>query len=258
MSDTVSPSDAAVRAKLGIRVVFWSSIGVVLLAIVVILAAAFTGSLKETTQLVFTSVLPLLGTWVGTVLAFYFTKESLESASRTTLNVVRSINQKLASIPVLQAMMKAGDVVKATVASGTVGDLPLATIDSLFKTALPNGRNISRLPIVNGAGACIGIVHRSVWMEMQVGGVKLSPAVDVTKDTLAKLLPQKSLAGKTFDDIVKGTIAFVASGQTLEDAKRAMEALSLCQDVFVTQSAKADEPMLGWISNVDITRLSQA
>jgi len=93
---------------------------------------------------------------------------------------------------------------------------------------------------------------------MQVGGTKLSPPVNVTNDTLAKLLPQASLAGKTFGDVVKGTIAFVASGQTLEDAKRAMEALPLCQDVFVTQSAKAGEPIMGWISNVDITRLSQA
>lgn len=227
----------------------------------IILAAAFgtaNSPVKETAQLIFTSVLPLLGTWVGTVLAFYFTKESLEAASRTTMDVVRSVSQKLASINVTQAMMKTDDVVKATVASGKVEDLPLQAIDSEFKKPGPNGKPISRLLVIDNGKVCIGIIHRSIWMEMLVVGSKLTPQAAVTTDTLSKLLPENSVAGKKFDDIVKGTLAFVAADKTLADAKTAMDAVGLCQDVIVTPRGASGEAMLGWISNVDITRLSQA
>jgi hypothetical protein len=41
----------------------------------------------ETSRLVFSSVLPLLGTWVGTVLAFYFARENLAAATESTLRL---------------------------------------------------------------------------------------------------------------------------------------------------------------------------
>lgn len=40
--------------------------------------------------MVFTAILPLLGTWVGAVLAFYFSQDNLQAASTTTLNAVRT------------------------------------------------------------------------------------------------------------------------------------------------------------------------
>ncbi len=258
MSDLSATNDPGFRAKLGLYVVIGSSVGVIALAIVTMWAASNANTLKDTSQLVFTSVLPLLGTWVGTVLAFYFTKDSLEAASRTTLDVVRSVGQKLASIAVTQAMLKADSIKKADAAAGKVGDLPLKTIESLFAQVLPNGQPISRLPLVNDKGACIGIIHRSNWNEMLLAGGKLNPPVDVPTDKLEKLLPLNSSAGKKFGDIIEGTVAFVASDKTLADAKRAMELVPLCQDVFVTQSGNSAEKMLGWISNVDIARLSQA
>src|SRR5215813_14198228 len=104
MSDPAVSSDAQFRAKLGGRVVMFSAFGVILLGTIVILAAGWSQlydtsgknptALKDAAQLIFTSILPLLGTWVGTVLAFYFTKESLEAASRTTLDAVRTVAQR--------------------------------------------------------------------------------------------------------------------------------------------------------------------
>lgn len=252
----ISIDETKIRAHLGIWLVIGSSAGVILLGMVMIGAAAYSGtnsSVKDVAQLIFTSLLPLLGTWVGTVLAFYYGKENLETASRTTLDAVRAVAQKLASIRVTQAMMRTADIVTVTAPGGILGDLKLQAIDSLFTTPMANGKRISRLLVLNGSAACIAIIHRSIWMEMQLK----TPAV-IASDNLSKLLPATSLTGNTFADIVTGTLAFVSAEATLVDAKSAMEAVQLCQDVIVTQNGGRAQPMLGWISNVDITRLSQA
>ena len=256
-------SDAVFRAKLGGRLVMWASAGVIGLAIVVIGAAALDqkSSVKDTAQLIFTSVLPLLGTWVGTVLAYYYTRENYEAASRSTLEAVRSGSQQLASTRVTDKMMPAAAIVKANVPPAkAIDDLLLKDIGDLFDKLLPNGQKISRLLVVNDKFACIAIIHRSIWMEMLNTGAKQAPPVDPARDNLGKLLdkPYVSAVGKTFKDFITGTLAYIAIDRTLADAKAAMEAKPQCQDVIVTETGKSDERMQGWISNVDISRLSQA
>jgi hypothetical protein len=259
--------NADFRAKLGGRLVMGASAGVILLGLVVIGAAAFTTdpknptALKDAAQLIFTAILPLLGTWVGTVLAFYYTKENYESASRSTLDAVNSGAQRLASTRVADKMMPASAIVKASIpASKKIDDLTLKEVGDLFNKVGPNGQKISRLLIVNDGGACTGIVHRSVWMEMLNLGLVQTTPVNPATDNLGKLLPlpYTSPVSKNFGDFIAATIAFVGVDRTLADAKAAMEAKSQCQDVIVTATGNNDEPMRGWISNIDIMRLSQA
>src|SRR4029453_16222492 len=70
----------------------------------------------ETTRLVFTAMLPLFGTWVGTVLAFYFARENLQAATKSnpasTESSLRLIHGFTPETPVQEAM------------------IPLASIDS--------------------------------------------------------------------------------------------------------------------------------
>src|SRR5271169_1065335 len=97
-----------IRARLGVRLVFFSTIALVILACLIVLGAALSRdavTFKDTTQLLLSSLLPLFGTWVGTVLAFYFSKENFETASQGTLDVVRSVSQRLISTKVVDAMM---------------------------------------------------------------------------------------------------------------------------------------------------------
>jgi hypothetical protein len=44
---------------------------------------------------------------------------------------------------------------------------------------------------------------------------------------------------------------------TLSDAKKAMEPLPWCQDVFVTEAGTSDETVLGWVTNAIIEKNSQ-
>jgi hypothetical protein len=257
-------SDATYRARLGSYLVIGSSLGVLLLSIAIIAAAGKDGGakdVKETAQIILTAVLPLLGTWVGTVLAFYYSKDNFEAANKGTLDLMRSITQRLSGTRVADPMMRAGAIIKIQVPKGKqMDDLLAKDVEALFGSVGANGQTISRLPIVDSSGACLGFLHRALWLEMLVAGTKLSPPFNPATDTLAKLLPlaYPSKLGTTFNDFVTKSVAFVAETASLADAKTAMEAIPQCQDVVVTATGKPGEPMRGWISNIDISRLSVA
>jgi len=107
MSSDSAEIDVQTRQKLAARIVTIGPIAIAVLSVVIVGAAAFTNAgtgLKESTQLVFTAVLPLVGTWVGTVLAFYFAKENFEAASRATKEIL-GIDEKLKSILVSTVMI---------------------------------------------------------------------------------------------------------------------------------------------------------
>ena len=67
------------RFLIAVGVLVASFGGVFILSAVLIVNSAEEAEMQ---RLVFTTVLPLIGTWVGTVLAFYFSRENFESARR--------------------------------------------------------------------------------------------------------------------------------------------------------------------------------
>jgi hypothetical protein len=268
MADATTDKNAEFRAQLARNLVTNASYGVLLLGAIVLAAAGWSQYqtpnspvLKEAAQLIFTSILPLLGTWVGTVLAFYFTKESLEAANRTTLETIRSVSQRLEGTRVADKMIPASAIIHATIPAGNkINDLTIKEVEQLFDKPLPNGQKITRLLVVDSDGACGGIIHRSVWMEMLNLGLKQTTPVVPATDTITRLLelPYASPVSKNFGEFIKATLAYVGLDRTVADAKAAMEATPQCQDVIITATGKREEAMRGWISNVEIARLSQA
>src|SRR5436309_10720062 len=100
-----SPSDASIRRWLAAGIVGASILGIVVLSIVAISTAGKDRA--ETSRLVFSAVLPLLGTWVGTVLAFYFARENLEAATESTL----ALAGLETATPVTRVMIREADFV---------------------------------------------------------------------------------------------------------------------------------------------------
>ena len=111
-----------------------------------------------------------------------------------------------------------------------------------------------RLPVLDEKGAAVYIIHLSTLTEFvaqkSLGGT--APA-DIEKLTIGQL---KADAKDLFDKILAWKP--VPRGGTLADAKKAMEALRDCSDVFVTESGQANEPVLGWVTNADIALYSKA
>ena len=92
-------SDPRVAIALGVLVI--SILGLLMLATVVII--------NDPTQAKSTlaTLLPVLGTWVGTILAFYFARENFESASRSVRDMAEKVTgiETLLKIPVKDAMI---------------------------------------------------------------------------------------------------------------------------------------------------------
>jgi hypothetical protein len=254
-----------IRAKVGVQLVRFSAIALACLAVIVILGASFTkdpATVKDSAQLLVSSLLPVFGTWVGTVLAFYFSKENFEAANRGTIDLVRSVAQRLGSTRVTDVMTSRARMMVLEIPSGkTIADIKAQEVASKFELVGANGNPISRLPIIDGSGACIGFLHRSVWAEMRAMAFSQSqPSFDIKTSTLEPLLKMDyPLAkGRSFDALITQSIAYVARDVSVADAKSAMERVLNCQDVIVSERGTKTEPVLGWISNVDIIRVSQA
>ncbi len=93
------------------------AIGTILLSgIILILLIIFNWSIincpgekLDHVKELFALLLPVIGTWVGTVLAFYFTRENFEAANKsvnTLVNRVLSPAEKLKDMKVPEVMMK--------------------------------------------------------------------------------------------------------------------------------------------------------
>ena len=272
MTDDISPETerqtAEFRARLGMNIVVRSSWALAAVSIVAIVVAFFAevagnarGATLETTRMVFTAVLPLLGTWVGTVLAFFYTKEGLETASRTTIAAVRSGLEKLEKTQVRDKMIPVAAIEALRLAADqTLAAVTVAEVEALFAKTIPGRATpITRLPILGADGRGVGILHDSAWLALQ--NTALRAATALTPTTPLSALFAAAEAAKPavdYEKLVTGSIAFVAEGKTLADAKRQMEVVAGSQDVFVTASGLAGDRVVGWLPNVVIARESRA
>src|SRR5215208_3802284 len=115
-------------------------VGAALVSIVVIsgVAIALADDASETSRLVFTSVLPLLGTWVGTVLAFYFARENLEAATDSTLALAGKTDT-----PVTKVMIREGDILAHDLAANQdPKTVKLSAVRDTMAKMKPPGRRV--------------------------------------------------------------------------------------------------------------------
>lgn len=224
--------------------------GVGLLLVFVFIYKGDYENAVDTLQYIFTALLPLWGTWLGTVLAFYFSKQNFEAANQSVKTLVETLSpkEKLESQKVTEVMMKFADLkcdnLKSTEQTGTIKIVEIR--DKIIKA------NIKRWPIFQ-EGVFKYIFHKStleeyITHELIQGGKKKA---DVDKLTIADMIQGGTDWVKR---VLVGGAGFVSEDATLYDAKKEMEKDDVRNDVFVTKSGKADEKVLGWISNVDIAK----
>lgn len=221
------------RDLLALIVVAFSLLGVAVLAVV----GVYKG---EPAKEVLTMLLPVIGTWVGTVLAFYFGREQLEAANRTVDRLAKQLTaeEKLGSIKVMEKMIPRSNVYVAT-------EDP-AQLKLLEAVAALEKEKKNRLPVLTPDGKPRLVVHRSTIDRF----IASRAAKGATVDELKALTMESMLQDNEFGKDLKNTFAVIPKTGTMADAKRAMEALGVwCQDVFVTDSGTSAETVLGWITN---------
>jgi hypothetical protein len=117
-------------------------------------------------------------------------------------------------------------------------------IDELSK------RQLNRVPIMNKDAHPMYIVHRSMIDQFIVNKVmSATDAVNPNDLTLDELL-----ANQEMKNIFENTFVVIGRQATLAEAQSAMLTRPGCSDIFVTAKGDRNEPVQGWLTNVDIAR----
>ncbi|MBN2195446.1 MAG: hypothetical protein JW751_21690 [Polyangiaceae bacterium] len=251
---TAKKHEVSARESIAKSLLMIAGVGILLISLVVLVGAAMGDpkQFPEASALVFNSLLPLFGTWVGTVVAYYFSKANFEAASKSVQNLVEmTTEQRLAQLKVRDTMLPSQKVV-TVVSAGADGDQAVR-VKTILERLTPG---VTRLPVLGENGAVKYLLHQSLIYQfiaeraMDRATAPDRPSLDEL--TLADLIGHKDKRAPAT------AIAWVALGATVAEAKAEMERIPRCQDVFVTQGGNPREPMLGWLLNVDIGRLSKA
>ncbi|WP_306208077.1 CBS domain-containing protein [Actinoplanes sp. RD1] len=235
------------RLVLGYGVVGAGIAGVVVISVVVIWLAAETDR-PEAAQLVFTAALPLLGTWVGTVLAFYFAGDNLLTATQSTINTLRLAGELAPDTPVTEVMIGVGRIRPKELVAGEAkaGELVLKTLYAAMRN-----EHHGRLPVFDtGTGAALYVVHEpDIDKYAQGRGTKAESLS--ARDTLAALVS----AGPELAAAVRNFVAVPASA-TVARARDELRGKPQSKDVFVTEGGGEGDRVLGWLTHSDLARVS--
>ena len=204
------------------------------------------------------AVLPLFGSWVGTILAFYFTKENFEAASRSVQEMAKTITpqERLQSTPAKDKMIRRKDMHVETLADDDNASSTLKMKDVLAN--LDAKKVGSRIPFLRSTDQPVFVLHRSAidrflaGAALQEGGTPIDPKTVSLKEFLGNADLKKK---------IDSSFVTIGENATLADAKKAMEDAqakgAYCQDVFVTATGAPNERVLGWITNVTIEENSK-
>jgi hypothetical protein len=234
------------------RIVVLGSFLTIFLLVGALLAIGQSGSPTEIAQNTFNTVLPVLAGWVGTVLAFYFSAQSLERTSNT---LDRAIASQTAARPlgpvdrVSENMIPIGSIRGSfDLSRQPPNEIFLSEIERRFKEGEDN-QPITRLIFLENK-VFRYILHASA---LSAFLLNIRPPAEREKLTFADLLADPETAWQ-----ISKLVAVVSASATLGEAKSALESVTGAQDIIVTASGKSNEPMLGWITNVDLVKLLSA
>lgn len=231
-------SDSQTRERLAFWVTGICAGGIAVASIVAIWLA--DDMRPEMARLVFASVVPLFGTWVGTVLAFYFARENLQAATDST---VRLAGLSEPDTPVSEVMIPRATMHTFELLSGQdAGAVTLAELRSKMAE-----RALRRMPILKSDGCVAHVMHEST-ISLFAAHKNKQPS-EFTTETVADLLAVQELAA------LVNAIGFVASDADLGDARAAMRSVKGCNDVFVTQRGRSEEAVIGWLTNTELAGL---
>ena len=230
------------------KIILWSGVGILTVSVLLIVASVVPVLLPAVTDkkqavedmgnhvgTVFNALLPLFGTWVGTVLAYYFSKDNFQAATNATQSLLAQMDAKL-DVSINTAWIPYDQIKGINLASG---DNPETQIKAASLLAMLS-RTVTRIPVFDDKKAIKYLVHESLLFRYYT--LSGTPKDDANK-TLKDLLDYDDTAQKA------KVFAVMAPNGTLADAKARMESVDGAQDVFVTSHGGNQDPVLGWITN---------
>ena len=251
-----SEGDSKFRIALAKTVTTWALVAILAIAALIILVAGINAirfpekeqrdQFFDIAKYVLGVLLPVIGAWVGTVLAFYFGQVNFEAASKSAANLVRQLSprEKLQAAAASQAMMKINEVTGFKIPP----DKPEA--DITMRQLIDDGfekeksRPRQRLPILDSEGRGKYVLHRST-IDAFVAPKKHPPDVDESTLSVKDLLEDSKVK-----DYILNSFLPLGPEATLADAKDLLDKNPQCLDILVTQDGTKNGIVVGWITNV--------
>ena len=239
------------RPTWSFRDVLASAVFVISTAGIVFVAYLYIRKDGAASREVFSTIVPLFGTWVGTLMAFYFSRENFEAANASLRKVVDQLtpDQKSQEKPVREVMIPRNQL-KGIVQLSPIRQPKDITIDELIKLAATD--KVSRLLILNEDGSLRHVVHVSMIFQYVGENALKGPPIDPEKTTLDDFLKYKT-ANASMQDIVS-RLSPIPLDAKLRDARDAMLKVTGAQDVVVTKTGKLADAAEGYLTNVDIAK----
>jgi hypothetical protein len=240
MEALVQIDDGQERQKLASWMAGLGVAGITAISITVIVSSS-ANSLQ-----VMTAVLPLFASWIATVLAYYFARENLRSATNSVSALLASNSTtQLSAVSVKSKMIERTRIIAI---SDRFTDLPKTSLKEIV--AYLDHRGVSRSPVFDSTGVAVQMIHVSEINEfiLQQAAVAM-PINQLTYGDLIGVADLKRMFETSF--------GLVAESATLTEAAAKMNATPGCEDVFVTKSGGRGEPVLGWITDNVILEASK-
>ena len=193
-------------------------------------------------------LLPLWGTWIGAIIAFYFSKSNLEKVSASYDNVIEKLTpqEKMAQMPLSKVMVP----IERMETLDYEDSLTLSLDDILNHKSFTL---FNRFVFIDDDKMLRKMIHRK--NITQYIADKLQEGVEnPLKITFAEFLDECSKANPKRQALWGFATVFVAENATVLDAKTAIFSISHNRDVFVTHSGEADEAIIGMVTDEDILK----
>lgn len=193
----------------------------------------------ESAETVFNTIIPLIASWIGAVIAFYFGRDNYEAATEQVIALTRDT---LDEISVENIMINSKTIVAQQIDQQDEATIDLSSLIELYNTI-----DKDRIPIFSSKLTARYIIHRSTMVEY-----KESKSISQPNTlTLGQMITENP---KRFGYREERGFVTVAKNITLEKAIEEMNAVKDCQDIFVTDNGKEDGKVLGWLTDSLINR----
>jgi hypothetical protein len=206
-------------------------------------------------QELFGILLPLIGTWVGTVLAYYFSKDNFVAANQSVRDLVKHITsteEKLQELMVSDVMRKPENFPYFLVDDFEAFEQ--CKIQELINYMIDH--KADRLPILKkGTLSFVFLLYQTTLEKFQIDYVKLKihlkDNITTTKLddlTIKDMFDSDFQLMKDIQRLIKDK-KFLPVTATLEEVRQLMLDNDICQDTFITKTGNKDEKVEGWITN---------
>jgi hypothetical protein len=217
-----------------------SILAIFTLAIVTIL----TSNDDKVAMTIFNTTLPVFASWIGIVLAFYFGRENFESANRQVQNIVTNLTPQTKNQHNINEIMitpYAMTILKMT-SNENEDNIKLSDLYNKLTT-----HKVTRLPIINSKNQIKYIVHES-----KINSYILNNNIDAKNISLKTFLEDNNQFNIKNNEDRKFII--VSQNISLEDAQKKLRECISCKDIFVTESGKEEEEIMGWVPDVHLLK----